>query len=90
MNGPFRAGDFIMAISPRPFGLGWLNRPFGPYVRAAWVIGVHTGNRILNGPFRAGELGELYGHDVSQALRPGLVEPALRAGCLGDGFQVQG
>jgi len=62
---------------PRPFGLGWLNRPFGPDVRAAWVIGVHTGNPILNGPF-----------NVSQALRPGLVEPALRAGCVGDGFQV--
>jgi hypothetical protein len=40
---------------PRPFGLGWLNRPFGPDVRAAWVIGVHTGKPVLNGPFRAGD-----------------------------------
>ena len=39
----------------------------------------------MNGPCRAGEL---YGHDVSQALRPGLAEPALRAGCVGDGFDV--
>ena len=39
----------------------------------------------MNGLFRAGDL---YGHDVSQALRPGLAEPALRAGCVGDGFDV--
>jgi hypothetical protein len=44
-----------MANQPRPYGLGWQNRPFGPDVRAARATGAHTGKPVLNGPFRAGD-----------------------------------